>query len=377
MTHKQRLETAWSFREPDRVPIELRISPIAVEDPRSERLRELIAEHASNFAGCSPYNWGFFGWPASYTENVLEYREGEYTRGERICHTPAGDFREVVRAPDREGAAPDCHYEKRFITSPEDLERLVEAPLEAREFDKPSFDRTVANMGENGLVLVGLTHPLGRLVRSATMEEVYVWFKTHRDLMHRFLEVTNEHVAQAVDAMMEAGIGPGFSVVAHEMLIPPWAGMEFFDEFVFPYDKRVNDVIHRHGGRLRVHCHGNAMNYLEKIVEMGADSVEPLEAPPMGDIDLAEAKRRVGDRMLLSGNIPSPYFPNWSRQQVEEAVREAIRAAAPGGGFSLRTTGGTAGTNAVRNREQLGKVIENCEAYLLAGLRYGSYPIQA
>ena len=79
--------------------------------------------------------------------------------------------------------------------------------------------------------------------------------------------------------------------------------------------------------------------------------------------------------MLLSGNIPSPYFPFCDRTEVESAVREAIRAAAPGGGFSLRTTGGTAGTNAFRSREQLAKIIENCEAYMLAGLEYGSYPI--
>ncbi len=76
---------------------------------------------------------------------------------------------------------------------------------------------------------------------------------------------------------------------------------------------------------------------------------------------------------MLSGNIPSPYFPFWDRKQVEESVREAVQAAAAGGGFTLRTTGGTAGTNAFRSREQLGKIIENCEAYMLAGLQYGSY----
>jgi len=224
-------------------------------------------------------------------------------------------------------------------------------------------------------VLVSILHPLGWLVRNATMEEVYIWFKTHRDLIHRFLEVTNTHVAETVEAMLLAGIGPYFAVCAHEMLIPPWAGTEFFEEFVFQYDKRVNDVIHAHGGKLRAHCHGNAMHYLERFWEMGIDAVEPLEAAPMGDVDLSEAKLRVGDRMLLSGNIPSPYFPTWSREQVEQSVCEAIKAGAPGGGFSLRTTGGTAGTGAVRGFEQLGKILDNCEAYLLAGLKYGAYPI--
>lgn len=375
MTSKQRLQTAWSFQEPDRVPIELKIGNEAQEDPRAERLVQLIEEHADNFSGGPAYDWGFLGWPAEYAERVLEHCPGEFIRRERVYETPVGPFTAIVREPDTDESAPDCHWEKRFITSPQDIERLLEAPLRIGPPKWAAFEGAVAKVGNRGLVTTGILHPLGRLVRNATMEEVYIWFIEHRGLMHRFLEVTNDHVARVVSELMRGGIGPYFSVTAHEMLIPPWAGMKFFDEFVFPYDKQVNDVVHRNGGKLRIHCHGNAMNYLERFAEMGVDAIEPLEAPPMGDVDLAEAKRRVGDRTLLSGNIASPYFPLWSRQEVEEAVREAIRVAAPGGGFTLRTTGGTAGTNAFRSREQLGKIIENCEAYILAGLEYGAYPI--
>lgn len=357
------------------MPIELTIAQLAHQHPRAERVLELIDQYADNFFDCSPYDWGFLGLPATYSERELERKPGEFVRIERIHDTSAGPFTAIVREPAFEGGAIDCHWEKRYITCPQDMERLVEATFEVREPDVEKLQRTVAEVGDKGIVLVGILHPLGWLVRNATMEEVYIWFKTHRDLMHRFLEVTNEHVAGAVEAMLQAGIGPYFSVCAHEMLIPPWAGMEFFNEFVFPYDKQVNDVIHAHGGKLRAHCHGNAMNYLERFSEMGIDAIEPLEGAPLGDLDLAEAKRRVGDRMLLSGNIPSPYFPTWSTEQVEQSVFEAIQAGAPGGGFSLRTTGGTAGTGAVRDLEQLGKILDNCEAYLLAGLKYGSCSI--
>ena len=96
----------------------------------------------------------------------------------------------------------------------------------------------------------------------------------------------------------------------------------------------------------------------------------------MGDVDLAEAKKRIGDRMLLSGNIPSPYFTEWDQGQVEGAVKDAIRAAARGGGFTLRTTGGLAGTNAIKDLRQLDRILDNCKAYLMAGLEYGQYPIK-
>lgn len=376
MTHKERFETAWSFKEPDRVPIELRISRDANKDPRAARLKELIVQHSDNLVGATPYDWGFLGWPSTYSERVVEHRPGEFIRKERIHDTPAGKIVGVTCEPDTHEAAPDHHWEKRFITTPEDLERLLSAPLELQPVDMERYARNVRDAGDSGPVLIGMLHPLGQLVRNATMEDMYIWFKTHRDLVHRFLETTNNYVANAVETIIQAGMIPYFSVVAHEMLIPPWAGMKFFEEFVFPYDKHVNDVVHRHGGKIRAHCHGNCMDYLERFSEMGIDAIEPLEGPPIGNVDLAEAKRRVGDRMMLSGNIPSPYFPMWTQEQVRESVREAIRVAAPGGGFSLRTTGGTAGTNAFKDREQLGRIIKNCEAYLLAGLEYGTYPIQ-
>ena len=43
----------------------------------------------------------------------------------------------------------------------------------------------------------------------------------------------------------------------------------------------------------------------------------------------------------------------------------------PGGGFTLRTTGGHAGTGAVKSREQMVTLLERIEAYMEAGLEFG------
>ena len=86
-------------------------------------------------------------------------------------------------------------------------------------------------------------------MRNATMEEVYAWFHEQRELMHRYLAASNAQVAETVRGMTADGIGPNFCVVAHEMLLPPWMGHRLFDEFVFPYDKMVNDAIHAGGCR--------------------------------------------------------------------------------------------------------------------------------
>ena len=115
------------------------------------------------------------------------------------------------------------------------------------------------------------------------------------------------------------------------------------------------------------------MQFLERMSRMGVDATEPLEPPPFGDVNLAEAKRLVGDRMVLSGNIPSQAFPQMTRDEVRESVRGAIVAAAAGGGFTLRTTGGHANVDPDLDRDVLVKIISNVEAFVEAGMEFGRY----
>jgi hypothetical protein len=372
MTHRERIETAWDHREPDRVPIEFPVSALVRDDPRCERLVRLADEHADNFAGVAGYDWGFLGHPAHRTERLLE-DTGEYERLEWTMHTPAGEFVGVIRRPRFETGIEDYHWEKRYIEEPADLERILSVPLEPRRPLTADFQRGMAAIGEDAVQVIGLLHPLGTLVRSAQMENAYSWLLTEPELMHRYLRVTNDYVIGAVHAMFDEGVGPNFISYAHEMLIPPWMGRRLFDDFVFPYDSGVYAAIHERGGRFRAHCHGSCMSMLERFAEMGIDSVEPLEPPPYADCDLAEAKRLVGDRMLLSGNIPSQAFVFWEPEQVEEAVREAIEAAAPGGGFTLRLTGGGGGRGSERTAEQGDRNIRCAEVFLCTALRYGWY----
>lgn len=372
MTHRERIETAWSFREPDRVPIEYALAPGDRDDPRCERLVRLVDQYADNFVGVAGYDFGFLGQPATRTERVLE-DTGEYERIEWTMHTPVGEFVAVIRRPRFETGINDYHWERHYIEEPADLERLLSVPPEPRAPLTEAFERGMAAIGDSAVPLIGLLHPLGSLVRSANMEAAYAWLRTEPELIHRYLRVTNDYVIGAVHAMFDAGVGPNFISHAHEMLIPPWMGHALFEEFVFPYDSAVYAAIHERGGRFRAHCHGSCMGFLERMAEMGIDAIEPLEPPPYADCDLAEAKRLVGDRMLLSGNVPSQAFVFWEPEQVEEAVRVAIAAGAPGGGFTLRLTGGGGGRGSERTAEQGDRNIRCAEAYFDAALKYGRY----
>jgi len=369
------METAWSFREPDRIPIELRLSALAGEQPEARRLVEFAREEADNFLGVGGFDWGFFGLDSEYREEELEGVPGEFKRMKRIHSTCVGEFYAVTRHKYAELNAADYHWERRYVHTIEELERLGKARRGLRPFDRAAYDEGCVKNGDRGISATPLFHPLGRLVRWANMEEVYIWMKTEKKIFHKFLESLNRQVADSVLSLEGEGIRPVFMVTAHEMLIPPWMGMDAFEELVFPYDKAVNDAVHGIGGRVRAHCHGNSGGYLERFAEMGIDALEPLEPPPYGDNDLADAKGRVGDRMLLSGNIVSQDFLRSSNEQVRESVRNAIRAAGPGGGYTLRCTGGNCGTGGTKDLEQLRGFLEKIEVYLDAALEFGEYPI--
>lgn len=374
MSHKQRLETAWAFLEPDRVPIEVAISEHAKRHPRAKQVLRLIAEVADNLVGVPAMDYGFFGIPLKRRERMLiEERPGVYQKYKTTLETEAGVFTAITYHPADDV---DYHWEKRYVATLDEFKRLAETPRQPLIYDKTKWHKTVTQIGEGDLPITNLPHPLGDLVRNAATEEVYCWFVAERETMHRFLTVTNKQIAAGVEDMLRNGIGPYFCVTAHEMLLPPWMGHSLFDEFVFPYDKGVNDVIHRYGGKLRAHCHGHCMDFLEKMADMGLDAIEPLEHPPAGNVDLAEAKRRVGHRMMLCGNVASENFFALTPDEVRQQVRDAIKSAARGGGFALRTSGGNAGTCTQVSDDIMARILGNVEAYILAGLEFGTYPIR-
>ena len=373
MTSRERLLAAWNHEPTDRVPIELQIAPEARAYPEAEKIMDFVDNQADNFLGAPAFDRGFCGLATESTEETVRKDPGVYTWKRRVEKTPAGEFVAVTRHRVGELIAGDFHWERRYIDNLEDMHRLTEATWEPRPIDADGFKNADIQMGGRGVPLVGVHHPLGWLVRHANMGEVYQWFRTEQPLLHKFLEKANDHIAGELRRAIEAGVGPFFAVTAHEMLIPPWIGRDLYDEFVVPYDTRVNSVIHELGGKLRAHCHGFCMEYLESMQRMGIDSIEPLEPDPFGDVDLADAKRRVGDRMLLSGNVLSQYFPSMTEGEVRSEVKRCMAVGAPGGGYTLRTTGGVAATNSVKTPDQMRAVLRSIETYIEAGMEYGEY----
>ncbi len=89
--------------------------------------------------------------------------------------------------------------------------------------------------------------------------------------------------------------------------------------------------------------------------------MEPMEEPPGGNVDIAEAKRRVGNKLCIKGNINTfDFMLNATPDQVEAKCKKLIDEAARDGGFVL-STGDQCGRDTPH--ANLFKMVEVAETY--------------
>jgi uroporphyrinogen decarboxylase len=158
-----------------------------------------------------------------------------------------------------------------------------------------------------------------------------------------------------------------YRIAGPEYATPPFLPPRFFRQFVVPYVSEMVDLIHSHGARVRLHCHGNTRDVVDMILETGADGLDPCEAPPDGDMTLAETKQRVGERICLFGNLQSSLLETATPQEVEEAVQACMASAKEGGGYVIMPTAAPFSSPLARNAEA------NYLHFMEAALAYGKY----
>ncbi len=108
-----------------------------------------------------------------------------------------------------------------------------------------------------------------------------------------------------------------------------------------------------------LHICRNSMPILAEMARTGAAVLE-LDSP----VDLAEARRAVGEGIVLKGNIDAAAVIEKGKvADVEQAVRAAIDAAAAGGRFILSTG----------DSIPLAAPEENIAALVEYGRKYGRY----
>ena len=112
---------------------------------------------------------------------------------------------------------------------------------------------------------------------------------------------------------------------------------KLFNEFVAPYDSVLIQLAHEAGQRIVYHTCGGMMPILEDIAAMHPDAMETFTPPAMGaDVDLAEAKRRIGDKVCMIGGFDQfHFFKDCTPEATRAEVRRCFEAAGANGGYII------------------------------------------
>ncbi|NCO33086.1 MAG: hypothetical protein AUJ92_15030 [Armatimonadetes bacterium CG2_30_59_28] len=197
-----------------------------------------------------------------------------------------------------------------------------------------TIDRVVLEVGDTVSVHGEIFSPFTQLMELFSYEEGLINLITHPDKCKAILAgytrgcitYARRQIEHGVDAilMSSAFAGGGF-ISPHQ-----------YEEFVVPWEFEVNSQIKETGIPVYTHTCGEIGDRLEAMTLTGLDGIDTLDPPPLGTVNLVEAKKRVGERVFFKGNIdPVNTLLSKSREDVRQDALWRLQVGSVGSGFIL------------------------------------------
>ncbi|MGQ9553956.1 MAG: uroporphyrinogen decarboxylase family protein [Anaerolineae bacterium] len=365
MSSRERLLAAYQSQPVDRVPIRVwGADPwMQVWHPSYQPILDAALKYSDICTGWGPpLNIFWSAVPVQvHIEDHPSRHEGFVDRV-TTYETPRGPITQIeaVSTENKPG-----RVLKFFVENEEDALAWLSVPYVRVRPDLSPFFEMRERLGERGLMMAYIGEPMYHIYCLMGSELMALWSIDNRDLLREMINVAEQRLTDLVLYMLEQRVGPVFGYVGPELCIPPLMSPRDFDEFVVQVDRKFTLPIRQAGGMVWVHCHGGMGPVIEGFLEMGVNCLNPIEPPPSGDITLAEARLRVGDRMCLEGNLEADDLYRSTPEHIRELVRTAIEQGRGGGLILCPTSGFMEWPTASETQ------VANYLAFIEAGLEYG------
>ena len=245
--------------------------------------------------------------------SAVEVEETVENGGRRVTyHTPQGDLSEVLRFDE-----PGCTLlQEEHLFKDFDREYPAWKALFADRdfiFDHEAFTRLEKQVGEAGLVMVGeITCPLKQLHLAARADNSIYLLYDHENEMRELMELYSD---KALGLIREAVRHGAEAVCSMDNLDSLFYSPDIFRDYCAQFYSRAAQICHSAGAVFFSHACGRQRAILPQIVECGLDGLEGIAFPPLGDIELWEA-RAAGERFIVEGGL--------SAVQLEGEVTQAM-----------------------------------------------------
>lgn len=349
MTARERMRLAMSLETPDRVPVMCQFSI-------GHMLLQLGVSPADFWCDAGVYVEGLFRMRELYDfDGILVSLHGhdpawrtriasrrDTSAGEEISWTDgtrtAFPRDELPRHFSVEHAAPsappspaDELLPPNYIPVSQGLRFAIDAD---HCFD--ALELTVRRSAGRYSVHGEITSPFDYLLDSGGHQAVLLALLDDPQAVHRALDRFTRRIIALATAMCRTGVDA-------IKISSPYAGAGFispacYTDFIVPYEQRIVSAIREKGVRSYLHTCGAIGDRLEMMIGSGADGIECLDPPPLGNVELGEALRAIRGRCFIKGNVDSVNtLLRGTREEIRADVRARLEAAKGTAGFILST----------------------------------------
>jgi len=282
------------------------LNNLKADDEDTENLKNHITYMYSlgyDYISIGPKNFGF---PQKEPPSTMT------NEGERSYHTAS-----LSTIPDREA------FEKYEWPDPEKVDYSI---IEKAERVMPDGMKNIV-LGPGG-VLENVMWLMGYEAISFMLYDdeklIQEMFEAVASRILRYFD--NLASFDSVGAMI---LGDDMGFKTQTMLSP-----DILRKYVFPWQKKIVQAIHRHGKSSILHSCGNLKAVMPDIIDCAweakhsfEDTIEPVW----------EAKKHYGDQLALLGGFDMTKISRMSKKEIQKHTEFLIEKCAPGGGWALGT----------------------------------------
>jgi len=345
---RERVSRALNFQEPDRVPTDVGTSAatgitkgayerlvefLGITDPQGsvnhlmfqtitadERvLKKLGVDFRTVYYRPPDNNRGYFGPDDTHTNEW----------GITLKRPKNGFYYDIINHPLREAEIEDI--ERHDWPDPYDPGRTAGVAEEAQDLYQNS------NYAIFGPGLEGGFFELSWYLRG--MDRFLMDLLINKEFARTLMRKIVDYRKTVIDRYLQAA-GKYLDVYYYgddiAMQTNPLMSMETYREMVKPFQKELFAFIkERTDAKLFYHTCGSITDYLEDLIEIGVDIINPVQVSAR-NMDTKELKKRFGKRLIFWGAVDTQrVLPFGGTLEVEEEVKRRIKDLAPGGGYVL------------------------------------------
>lgn len=341
MTSLERLMAVLSLKEPDRVPVIPAVRDFAIRYA-GYKLSECTFE-AEKFIDAQIKCLNDFGY-----DGIMSW--GSFPPLEEALGSKFAIFEDSPPA-----------LKEPFMKSKKDMEKLPR--LDGRKSGKilvvlKGITELKRRIGPNIPLYAWVSSPFRCACMSRGLETLYMDIIDDPDFVKKLVEYFVEPSVEYATALTEAGAD--MIMVTNPVANKSCISKKHYQEFVFPFTRKMFSALKEKGIKIIYHICGDWSDRLDLVLEEGAHVLH------VDKIDLSEAKKIMGEKVCLMGNIRSvETMVQGTPTKVEEESYECIRKAGKGGGYIL-----SADCLLPFNTPP-----ENVRAMVDAAKKWGNYPL--